>query len=535
MARTIRTCRLALGVALAAMLPGVALADGPRDLAAYVRARAADAEGADAQAAAGYAQALASQPESAVIAIRAYRAGLEAGDDALVARAVAVLDKAGVAPADAALTTLADAARRNDKPAALAAIGRLNGGPLGFLATPLRAWLAYETDPEAAAAGLSRLPADGIARRYAAESAALIDIARGRSEAGLAALRAQAWSEGQGLDLRLAAARQLLAQGRRDDAAALIRGAPVRLEALGAAPRPGLAYGLARLMARLAEDLEAARAGPLGIAVARAALAVEPGNDAARLLLAETLGAHGALAPALAVLDQVAPDSPYARDALGRRIDLLDEAGKFDAALALASDAARAAVADADDAQRLGDLLTKAGREGEAADAYGLAMQRAGRSASWLLHLQRGGALERAGRWREAEPLLARAVELAPDQPIALNYLGYARLEHGGDLASAQSMLERAAMLKPDSASIQDSLAWAYFRGGDAPRALPILERAAMAAPDNAIINEHLGDVYWALGRRFEARYAWRAATIVAEAADAGRIAAKLDIGPQKD
>ena len=42
---------------------------------------------------------------------------------------------------------------------------------------------------------------------------------------------------------------------------------------------------------------------------------------------------------------------------------------------------------------------------------------------------------------------------------------------------------------------------------GDAARALPMLEKAAAKKSDPEI-NEHLGDVYWALGRRIDARYA---------------------------
>jgi len=45
------------------------------ELAAYVRARAADADGQSARAAAEYARALNGAPDNVVIAIRAYRAG----------------------------------------------------------------------------------------------------------------------------------------------------------------------------------------------------------------------------------------------------------------------------------------------------------------------------------------------------------------------------------------------------------------------------------------------------------------------------
>ena len=94
------------------------------DLSAYFTARAADADGRVDRAAASYAKVLATTPDDPVVAIRAYREALEAGDMPLATRAVAVLNKAGVAPADAALIPLADAARRNDAKAAGAAIAR---------------------------------------------------------------------------------------------------------------------------------------------------------------------------------------------------------------------------------------------------------------------------------------------------------------------------------------------------------------------------------------------------------------------------
>src|SRR3546814_4313939 len=40
------------------------------------------------------------------------------------------------------------------------------------------------------------------------------------------------------------------------------------------------------------------------------------------------------------------------------------------------------------------------------------------------LWLQKGGALEQAGDWENARPALEKALELAPNEPIVLNYLG---------------------------------------------------------------------------------------------------------------
>ena len=56
-------------------------------------------------------------------------------------------------------------------------------------------------------------------------------------------------------------------------------------------------------------------------------------------------------------------------------------------------------------------------------------------------------------------------------------------------------------------------------------------EQAAAAEPADSAINDHLGDVYWSIGRRYEARYAWRAAATSAEGDDVARIKKKIDQG----
>ena len=58
-----------------------------------------------------------------------------------------------------------------------------------------------------------------------------------------------------------------------------------------------------------------------------------------------------------------------------------------------------------------------------------------------------------------------------------------------------------------------------------------MLEQAAQGQPADVEINEHLGDAYFAAGRRVEARFAWKAASVYAEGAAAARIAAKMETG----
>ena len=112
-------------------------------------------------------------------------------------------------------------------------------------------------------------------------------------------------------------------------------------------------------------------------------------------------------------------------------------------------------------------------REGEAADAYGRAAELAEATGLggelWTLQLLRGGALERADRWPEAKQALQAALALAPEQPLILNYLGYAKLERGEDLDGAEAMIAKASALAPEDASITDSLGWAQYKRGRLP------------------------------------------------------------------
>lgn len=502
------------------------------DVTAYVKARAADAGDHAELAAAQYRIALAAAPDNLTIARRAYREGITAGDDALVDRAVAVLDAAGEAPPDAALLALATAVRARDAKGQTAALLRIGKGPFDFLQAPLAAWQAFEqgSDPFTI---LAAARADPATRRYADENRALLEIATGRIDQGVAALRTMLVADPANLGARFNAAQLLANKGRADTGKELLAGKDSLLTALrdrlGRGAAPSVAFGVSRLYTRLAADLATGEPSPFAILLARAALRADPGNDRARLLLAAALSRRGARSRALVELDAIPAKSGFHAAALRQRVDVLAAAGDHVAALHAAG--LIAAGGDADDTARVGDLLFGTGRFDEAARNYRLAIERDGTLAGWRRYLQLGGALDQAGRWPEARDALERAVALAPDEPIALNYLGYARIERGERLAESQTMLERANQIAPEDASITDSLAWAYFQRGDAARALPLLERAARGDPANAEISEHLGDAYWVAGRRYEARYAWRAAAMGAAPSAAQRLAAKLASG----
>ncbi len=517
---------------LLATLPLPAQAVTP-DLLAYLQGRAADGDGDSDLAARRYSAALDASPGDPTVAAFAYREAIAAGDIELALRAATALGAA--APADADLLIVADAAARDDRAAADQAIVRLSKSRLAILAAPLAAWAEYDRGGDPLPL-LAVARDDVVARRFASEARGLILIAQGHTGEGIATLRAILGTGQASEDLRIIAARLLVGQGKAAEARSFLTGkaAPIATmrARLGDGAKPSLAFGASALFSRVASDLALGPAGPLPLALAQAALVADPQNDRARVLLGYTLGRSGNTDRALATLDAVPAASPYAGTARASRIQILADAGDTERALADAK-----ALAKDDDPvaqQRYADLLMAAGRPKDAAAIYRNIVDQS-KTDQWTLWLQYGGALDEAGDWPRARKALERAVALAPDEPLALNYLGYARITHGEEIAASEALLEKASRLRPDDAAIADSLGWAYHLSGKPAQALPLIEQAAAAAPDNAEIGEHLGDILWSVGRRFEARYAWTAAQVVASDDEAARLAGKIANGPTQN
>ncbi len=180
----------------------------------------------------------------------------------------------------------------------------------------------------------------------------------------------------------------------------------------------------------------------------------------------------------------------------------------------------------------LASLQSADGQFDGAAATYGHAIARLrqpGRQ-DWTLFYQQGLAYDRAHDWPRAEAGFLRALELSPDQPSVLNYLGYAWTEQNRNLARAQQMLERAVAQQPNDGSVVDSLGWALLRQGDQAGAVHMLERAVELSPEDSAINGHLGDAYLAAGRRPEAETQWRRALVLhPDPRDEKALQAKLD------
>jgi Flp pilus assembly protein TadD len=293
--------------------------------------------------------------------------------------------------------------------------------------------------------------------------------------------------------------------------------------------------GAAEAFLTLADALNTPDSDRLALIYARLAAHIRPDLIEARLLAAEVLERHEQYVLATEALDDVPPDSPWFVTAEIRRATTQRAAGDAEAGIATLAALAgrRPDLLEVHSAH--GDALRVAERYEEAAEAYTRAIEliETPQPVHWPLYFTRAIAHERAGNWPPAEADFRQALELEPDQPSVLNYLGYSLVEQRRDLEEALDMIERAVAGQPDDGYITDSLGWVYYRLGRYEEALPQMLRAVELAPVDPVINDHLGDVLWKVGREREAEFQWRRALSFgpAEDLDMDRVRRKLEVG----
>jgi Flp pilus assembly protein TadD len=115
---------------------------------------------------------------------------------------------------------------------------------------------------------------------------------------------------------------------------------------------------------------------------------------------------------------------------------------------------------------------------------------------------------EKAGKPDAVEPTLRRLIAVRPDHAHAYNALGYSLADRNERLDEAQQLIEKALQLAPEDPFILDSKGWVLYRRGDTRGALEVLKKAFALRADPEIA-AHLGEVLWALGRKDEARETW--------------------------
>ena len=287
------------------------------------------------------------------------------------------------------------------------------------------------------------------------------------------------------------------------------------------------AYGLGAAAGRQGDEIAA-------IVFLRLALALAPDNALALDTLGEAYTKIKQYESAIEIYDEVPDASPLRVTTDVRIALLLDAMGKSDESIKRLREIVAENPQNVDAFSALADVLRTHKQFVESADAYTrvLALTSPTEKSRWAIYYFRGVDYERAKLWEKAEPDLQKALELYPEQPLVLNYLGYSWVDQGLHLDEAFKMLRRAVELQPEDGYIVNSLGWAHFKLGHYDESLRLLERAIELKPGDPVINDHLGDAYWRVGRKLDAKFQWNhARDLNPEKEDLPKILDKIENG----
>ena len=525
------------------------------DPGAYLAARAAARANDFAEGAARFDDALARDPDNALLLDSALASAVGLGDWDRADRLADRLIAAGVRSQLAHMTRAARAAEAGDWRAIQSDLEA--GRDIGALIDGVtRAWLQVGlgemTQALDAFDEVIDQPGLGALGRW---HKALALAGAGDFE-GADALLSLAPQDGGLRTLRtIEAHAQVLGQlGRAPEAVAMIdalfpAGAPARIAVLRdrlsageAVPfdiAPDARAGLADVYLSTADTL-ADRADPVtALLFARIAERLAPQDPAAILTVAQALESVGQIDLANASYRRLSPDAPDFPEAELARAEMLRRAGQTDAAAEALSALTRAHPDLAMAHVSLAHVLRMQDRTADAIPSYDTALGLIPETdpRRWFVLYARASARFDLDDWPAAETDLRAALALAPDRPQVLNFLGYGLADRGEKLDEALDLIERAVRADPENGAIVDSYGWVLFRLGRHAEAVAPMERAVQLEPADAVINDHLGDVYWAVGRTREARFQWsRALSFITDDAtgeqpDPDRIRRKLEIG----
>lgn len=231
----------------------------------------------------------------------------------------------------------------------------------------------------------------------------------------------------------------------------------------------GAHYGLGMLFARQGRNERATSA------LAKA-MQLDPDNPLPMMALARVHAGGGDLDTALEMSDRALAKQPGLVEAGLLRADILQIRGDNKAAL---------------------DQLVKLARANP--------MHAAAQLKLGMLH-------QTEGRFKDAQRVYLRVVEIDPNLALAYNNLAWMAAENKTDLVRAEKWAKKAVELAPQVAAFHDTVGWVYRAMGKLDAAEQVLAEAAKMDPESAEIHAHLGQVYLEQNKIDDAESAFRSA-----------------------
>lgn len=522
----------------------------------YLAARHASVERDASSAATFYRSALRTDPKNNELLDRAFISSLAEGD---IDEAVKLADRILTIDKNNRVARLVVGARdlkQKKYAAAQININQSVRGPItDLVATLLSGWAAYGAgDSKTAIANIDKLTGPEWYPIFKdLHSGMILELAGKEKDAGVRLERAYKLDDSA---LRVTDAYARWVSRNKDAAAAMgvyqafdkklarhplvLEGiretkAGKKLPPLVDSPQTGAAealYGIgASLTRRGGEDL--------ALVYLQLALYLAPNHSLALLSLADLYESVKKPQMAIKVYERVPANSPLKRNAQIQQATDLDSADRGDEAIKILKDVTAQDPKDLEALMALGNVERGRKKFADCTKTYtqGIdALPSASEKGNWVYYYFRGICEERSKQWSSAEADMRKALELQPEQPHVLNYLGYSWIDQGINLDDGMKMIKRAVEQRPDDGYIVDSLGWAYYRIGNFEDAVKNLERAIDLKPEDPTINDHLGDAYWRIGRTLEAKFQWaHARDLKPEPEELPKIEAKIENGLPED
>lgn len=103
---------------------------------------------------------------------------------------------------------------------------------------------------------------------------------------------------------------------------------------------------------------------------------------------------------------------------------------------------------------------------------------------------------EKLGDLKKSRGIISEVLQKNPDNPHALNFLGYSYIENNENFDEAYKLISHAVKLRPEDGYVRDSMGWYYYKIGDLKKALIEVKKAFEKVKNDVVIAKHLAIIY---------------------------------------